>query len=142
MPTQPVWASKPEAGGGGGVGLGGGVGPGRGGVTAPATVNCRVVLAPRLPALSRERTSNVCAPAVSVPVVTGEVHGANSPLSMRQSNVVLASNEENVNVGVAEAPLPVGPTSMTVCGAAESSTYVTELEEQPETLLAASVDRA
>ena len=52
----------------------------------------------------------------------GDVHGTNSPESIRHSNVVPGSVEENVNVGVGEAPLPDGPPSIVVCGPAESST--------------------
>ena len=43
-------------------------------------------------------------------------------MPMRHSKRAPASLEENVKVGVEEAPVPLGPLSMTVSGAAESST--------------------
>ena len=92
---------------------------------AVSTVNDRLAgVGSVSPAASVARTVKVCVPSASVASVRGDVHDPKASLSTRHSNVVLASLEENVNVGVAMLIAPLGPLSITVSGAAVSTVNV------------------
>ena len=89
---------------------------------AVSTVKLREAgVASTFPARSVARTSNVCAPSASDPVVSGVEHEPHAPPSTRHSNVEPASSAENANVGVASFVGPDGPLSIVVSGAAVST---------------------
>ena len=73
-----------------------------------------------LPAASLARTSNVCAPSLSVAVVNGVLQDANAPASTLHSNVEPASVELKPNVGVLSLVVEpfAGPLVIEVSGAA------------------------
>ena len=82
-----------------------------------STVNDRLAgEASVLPAASVARTSNVCAPSDSAPVVNGEEQDANAAASTRHSNVEPASVAVKENVGVLSLVGPDGPAVMVVSG--------------------------
>src|SRR3954449_185911 len=51
-----------------------------------STLKAREAAGPRLPATSVWRTWKVCGPAMSVPLVYGDVQTTNAPVSTRHSN--------------------------------------------------------
>ncbi len=93
-----------------------------------------------LPAVSRARTSNVCAPCARFVYACGDVHGANAALSRRHSNVEPGLVEVNANDGDALLVAPVGPLVIAVSGNEVSTVNVREAGVA-STLPAASVAR-
>ena len=81
-------------------------------------------LASVLPASSVARTSKVCGPSVSVPVVWGVVQEVKVPPSTAHSKVELGSVEVNSKVGVLSAVGPEGPAVMFVSGSTVSTVKV------------------
>ena len=67
-------------------------------------------------AASVARTSNVCAPSDSAPVVNGDEQDANAAASTRHSNVEPASVAVKENVGVLSLVGPDGPAVIVVSG--------------------------
>src|SRR5688572_8604208 len=107
--------------------------------TPVSTLKLRAAAGPLLRALSRARTSNVCAPSASAAVVCGDVQVANGCGVTRHWNVAVESEDVKLKVGVVSFVRPSGPAVMLGAGGAvESSTYG-NAAEQVEVLPAVSV---
>src|SRR4051794_2630348 len=78
------------------------------------------------PAASVARTSKVWLPSASAAVVCGLVQALQLPPSTRHSNVEPASDEWNVNAGVAVLSSAGGAESIVVSGAVRSIVHVKE----------------
>ncbi len=92
-----------------------------------STVNARDAgVGSTFPAVSVARTSKVCAPSASDPVVSGVEQEPHAPPSTRHSKLEPAWLAENANVGVASLVGPEGPLSIVVFGAAVSTVKLRE----------------
>ena len=86
-----------------------------------------------MPNWSIARTEKVCAPSASAVVgvwaAPGPLQGANVAESKRHWKVELDSDEVKPKVGVGLLVGPLGPASIVVSGAAESSVYAIAAEQ-------------
>src|SRR5512132_754644 len=90
----------------------------------PGSATVHDALAPgdsTLPAASRERTTNVCAPSPSPDSWCGLVHATHASSSSRHSEVAPSSSTVNAIVAVLESEVSEGAEVIAVCGALVST---------------------